>query len=226
MNITRSAFIAFSPWTAERPAMILVGKNRSNCLTTIGGRKENGETEQLCLIREVLEETKGVINFHQYPELLSSAIMRKYENCQYYFTETTYEVLLNVQEEFKLASSDRDVCNELNSLEVVSIETLAEDFIVNKSIPAHPNFQNMFLDIGFDTIVKRRTTYFVKNIGARVDLKVAIDAIPKIVSVFPTQRGLPIVYGIVIPNGIFITDQYYFRNERGMLFRNGFSPDL
>jgi len=222
MNITRSALILFSPWSADKSAMMLIAKNKSNCLTTIGGRKESGETEILCLIREVLEETKGVIDYRNYPEFLSKAIPRKFKNCQYYFLETSLQNLLERQKDFTKATSDRAVCNELNSLEVMSIEDLAEDFIVNKSIPAHDEFTEMFLDIGFDTIANRRTTYFTHNIGARVDLRVPIYTLPKLVSVSLFPKGLPIIYGVIIPNGTYITEQYYFRNEKGSLFRSGF----
>lgn len=226
MDITRSALILYTneeigtDGTFKSPS-ILVGVNQGE-ITTIGGRREGKETEQLCLIREVREETKEVLDYSNCPEVLSAAIIRKYNRCQYYFLKTSLKNLIRIREKFLVTTSDKAVSNELSSIEILDIEKLIEDLVVHKVNSYKPDFENMFLDIGFDTIVGRRINYMSNTIAAKVDQAVPTSRIPSMISVFPFPNDLPIIYGVILPYRLFITDQFYFQKDGKRLFRSGF----
>lgn len=229
METQRSALILFS--TTNHHVHLLIGVNRGS-LTTIGGRRQERESELDCLIREVKEETKKIIDYTMCHELLSMAIIKRYNSCYYAFLETDLPNLLEIREEFSKTTALEPECNELSSLEVVELDKFVEELIVGSSKPANgflcrAELKMMMLDVGFDIMKKRRVgnnspiNYFSSQMSVKVDLYCPVAEVPLIISVFPFNKNLPRVYGVILMNGCYISDQFFFEEPDRILYRSG-----
>lgn len=226
----RSALVLFST-SLNKQVHILIGINGGQ-YTTIGGRRKTNETEIGCLIREVNEETKNVIDYTDSQKLLSIATLRKYNDCSYYFLETDYQDLVDRREEFSKATANEPESNELTSLEVVQLEAFVEKLICQPdNVPCRTELKNMILDMGFDVMKKRRPApgqlsefpinYQPSQLPIKADLWCDISELPQIVSVFLFNENLPAVYGNITNRGGYLTDQYFFEDQEQILFRSG-----
>jgi 8-oxo-dGTP pyrophosphatase MutT (NUDIX family) len=218
----RSALILYAE---EGGITIFAGINQGD-LTTIGGRRETRESEMDCLIREIKEETRDIIDYTNCPEILASALSRKHNGCFYVFVKTTVERMIAIREQFLKTVSERRESNELSSLELIDLKELIRNYIQNKGPPSRPEFRNMILDIGYDTLCppERKINHFTDKMNIRAVIHVPIANIPHIVSLFMFNEGLPNIYGITQTNNFFISDQYFFTDKHGRWFRCGFVP--
>lgn len=239
MDTQRSALMLYS--LVDDKVFLLLGVNRKQ-LTTIGGRRQEKENEMDCLIREIREETKRVIDYTNCPDFLSIATMKRYNLCFYAFLETSHQNLQRICYEFSKATASDPESNELSSLEIINLDEFVEKAIVigetsqhriadGTSITARPELRRMILDIGFDVLRKKRTSkteshllpinYFSSQMSVKVELFCPVSEVPMIVSVSPFNRDLPHVYGIVLPSGCYISDQFFLDEPRRTLYRTG-----
>lgn len=221
MSISRAALILYSPATTGRERCALFGKGRSG-ITTLGGRIAPGETWLDCLVRELIEETRGILNYSLYKDIFITAPHKCYDQCVYVFYETTYERLVAIAQEFPLTTSTRDVCNEMCSLEVCPIDDLLRDMIVYKKQRYNEVFHSMFLTVGYDTLKGNTCNHITAKIDLEGELHVPISRLPRVVCLTPIRRDVPIVYGTILSKGLIITDQYYMDEDDRRLFRSGY----
>jgi hypothetical protein len=220
LSVSRAAMILYSSVSSERGICALFGVG-ANGLTTLGGRKSAHETWVDCLIRELIEETRGILDYSLYNEIFLTAKNFYFDQCIYVLIETSYETLRDISLEFPRTSSSREVCNELSSLEVCLIDDLIKDMIIDKKRRYNENFLSMFLTVGYDTLKGNTWNYMSSKIDLNVVLEVPISQIPKVVCLTPINRGTPVIYGTIPPKRLFITDQMYLREGNKFLYRSG-----
>ena len=95
-------------------------------LTSLGGRISPRETWLDCLVRELKEETRDILDYTYCKDIFLSSPAQtiNFDNCAYVFYPTTLETLRRISEDFPKTSSTRAVCNEMRSLEVINIDAL------------------------------------------------------------------------------------------------------
>jgi 8-oxo-dGTP pyrophosphatase MutT (NUDIX family) len=223
--IRRSALILYSieRSTTSNRITIFAGVNQGE-LTSIGGRKEARESEMECLIREIKEETKDIVDYTNCPEILSTALSRKCNGFYDVCVETTRERMTEIREQFLSTISGKRESNELSSLELIDLDQLIKSYILKKDPPSRPDFKKMLLDVGYDAIVSRfdrKINYYTDKMNIRVNFYAKIGDLPEIVSMVMFNDNLPNVYAKIQSNGFFITDQYYFEDREGRWFRSG-----
>lgn len=218
--VSRAALILYT--NDSDTTYVLLGKG-SNGLTTLGGRTQHREVWLNCLIRELQEETRGLLDYSNHPEifLTKPAQIIESSNCAYVFFPSTLDSLKRIAKKFPETSSDRLVCNEMLSLEIVSVDTLIIDRITTRSIPCAPMFETMFLNIGYDTLKGNTCNYTTANVSIEADMFQPIGSLPSIICLTPIDHGLPVVYGFSPSQGLFITDQFYLEEKGRRLFRSG-----
>jgi 8-oxo-dGTP pyrophosphatase MutT (NUDIX family) len=234
-TVSRSALILYCPaeprdQTAKASGMgnaskvcALFGRGRSG-LTTLGGRISSGETWLDCLVRELIEETRGILNYSLYKEIFQTARNFCFDQCIYVLFETTYDVLVSIAAQFPFTTSGRDVCNEMLSLEVCPIDDLIKDMVVERKNRYNETFQNMFLTIGYDTLKGNTCNHLVSRIDLDAEIYTPISRLPRVVCLTPIKKDIPIVYGTILSRNLYITDQYYLDDGERRLFRSGYMP--
>ncbi len=220
---TRSALILFSETIVDSKKIthVLLG-NGSNGLTTIGGRKKLGENDVGCLIREISEETRNLLDYSKIPEFFNSKSCNKisFSNCLYVFIQDTYSSLKNISEKYKTTESSTEEGNELKSLDLIDVDDLICDLIIEKTrFIYNDTFKTMFLNVGYDKLKKIEWNRQSRKIGVQVDLKESYSAIPEYISLHINDRFLTRIYGKILSNGLLISDQYYGFVRGKHLFR-------
>jgi 8-oxo-dGTP pyrophosphatase MutT (NUDIX family) len=221
--ISRAALILYSKDSTK--THILLGKGKSG-LTTIGGRTKPGENKYDCMVREVKEETRGLLDYTSSKEIFMSCETLEYDKCLYAFIETDLRTLEGIANEFPKTFSNNDDCNELSALIVVNIDELIKDMVVSKLISCTICFRDMFMNVGYDRLKGNFCNYNATQMSIIVDLYVKISELPLYICLTPFKDNLPVVYGSIPSRGLFITDQYYLEEGEKRLFRFGFVPLL
>lgn len=170
---TRSALILYSKIyteTKEEKIHILIGMGDKG-LTSIGGRREqNDKTDIDCLIREVKEETRGILDYSLIPETFSNkeeCEKVSYQSCLYAFLQTSHEKLLKIKDIFQNKEAGRSVEMELSSLIVADINDLLIDIIKKRNnYQFNPVFKDMFLNMGFDELKNIRWNYLSEKLNS------------------------------------------------------------
>ena len=226
----RAALVLYSSpsATGNRGIHVLLGKG-AHGLTTLGGRVQPRETWIDCLVRELIEETRGILDYSNCRDMLLVSPTRiiEFDNCAYVFCPTTLETLGNIAKQFPETKSPHVVCNEMSSLEVVSIDNLMESLIESliTSRADRPTcakkFESMFLTIGFDLMRGNTWNHITMNINEEVTMFKSVSSLPPVVCLTAIDRGLPVVYGFIEKHGLFITDQCYFERKNRRLYRSG-----
>lgn len=227
MSICRTALILHATHSGQ--VFALFGKSRTG-ITTIGGRIGRGENWLDCLVRELNEETRGILNYSLHKEIFLTKRCICFDQCMYVFYQTTYEKLVSVSERFPLTTSVRDVCNEMLSLEVCSIDELIIDILVTQSSQRkfryNDAFQSMFLTIGYDLLKGNTCNHITTTIDLEAEISVLIASLPRVVCLTAIPDNLPMIYGVIPSKKLYITDQFFSesKNESGeikRLFRSG-----
>jgi 8-oxo-dGTP pyrophosphatase MutT (NUDIX family) len=221
-GLGRAALILYSK-QGDKISMLLGDGARG--LTTLGGRTKPKEHWIDCLVREVKEETRGILDYALCKKMFlfppSQTVIS--DNCAYVFHPVDLSVLTGVAEQFPLTSSPESVCNEMSSLKVVDIDHLIEDLVVNEieTMTCNPRFKIMFMNVGYDTLRGNTFNFITENTNIDADLSHQISDIPPVICLTPINHGLPVVYGFSRSHTLFITDQFYFERDGRRLFRSG-----
>jgi len=106
-------------------------------LTSLGGRTNLHENWLDCLVRELKEETRDVLDYSLCKDMFLTSPTQaiNFNNCAYVFYPTSLETLRGISEAFPKTSSNRSVCNEMLSLEVIDIDTLIINLVESHSPP-------------------------------------------------------------------------------------------
>lgn len=222
-STSRSALLLYHIVQGDVYVLLGMGDGaRLSGLTTIGGRPINeSETEIECLVREVFEETRGLLDYSSCPEIFLMNKHIRYDSCFYSFMEVKKSMLEKLCSDFTKTSSHKKVCNELLSLELLSSKELIRDIVESRNgcrskWTYNDTFRKMFLDVGFDTLHNNKHNYITEEIGLPVHLLSPIDRIPSMVSLQTKKDLLKNVYGTIqrFKAGItvFIGDQFYFED--------------
>lgn len=220
-TIKRCALIYYS---IEKDLVhVLVGKS-SNKLTTIGGRKKIGESNIDCCVREIFEETKGVIDFRACPNAINISKQVTYSGCKFYMIEILHETLLNITEAFKKAVGYTKESNELESLEVLEIHKLIENLIYN-NVAYKDEFKVFMIDVCYDMLCNVQHSEFIENLNSDVKLNITISELPQKVSFVKQDQQFLLndaVKIIGVKNNTLYTEQFFFKKENRLLFKSGF----
>lgn len=224
MSTTRSAIILYSKiFNSEKNILetyILVG-NGANGYTSIGGRRNKSENKISCLIRELKEETRNILDYSMIPEFFTSNYCNEvvFANCSYFMVPCNYERLYEIGEDFK--KTEPIETDELTSLDIFEIKDLIWNIIKNEAkFQVNPTFKEMFLSIGFDWLSNSHWNKEVKNLNCRDFISyTSFLEYPQIVSLHPKHSTyLKKEYGIIGDN-LVISDQYYGVINNEHLFR-------
>jgi 8-oxo-dGTP pyrophosphatase MutT (NUDIX family) len=225
-NVSRAALILYTK--EDGKTFALLGKN-ANGLTSLGGRSNTRETWIDCLVRELKEETRGILDYSECKKMLQIQPGRTVitDNCAYVFYPVPMSVLRETSEKFPLTSSPNPHCNEMSSLEIVEIDSLIEDIIMHETteteshILCNPTFKAMFMNIGYDVLKGNICNFFTENVGIEFELSCRISDLPHTICLTPINDRLPIVYGYSKSKSLFITEQFYLEQGGRKLFRSG-----
>lgn len=228
-SVGRAALILYS--IRDDGIFILLGSG-ANGLTTLGGRTEPSEMWLDCLIREIKEETRGILDYSKCKKMFLSPPTKVviYGNCAYAFYPTEMSVLIDTAKEFLHTKSSQTVCNEMASLEIISIDELIEELVRQYNsdadtlvprIVCSPAFRSMFLDMGYDTLKGNICNFITENVSIEADMFCKINELPQMICLTPIDHKLPAIYGHSRTQGVFITDQFYFERNGMRLFRSG-----
>lgn len=197
---------------------VLLGKQAlTNQLTTIGGRKiSTRESDMDCVIREMREETKGIIDYTEITEYHSYNNRNKiyYSTSAYYFNQADHETLEHFCDLF-----DRTDSTDISSMELTSLVLLCIDDVLldmNSESPQmiyNPNFRNMFLGVGYDYLKKNICNHNVTKLGIPIEFakNITLSQIPEYISFHHTDHSyLPVIYGKTLDKEpLYISNQYY-----------------
>lgn len=223
---TRSALILFSETIIDgkKNIHILLGMGREG-LTTIGGRRERGDgTDIACLIREVKEESKGILDYSLIPEYFNikpQCEKISHNNCLYVFSQTSYSKLKEISNSFQNVNSNKTCESELISLEIVEIHDLLIDLVKNQyKFSYNKTFKEMFLNAGYDQLKGIIWNKKSKKIIWDVNLNCDISTIPEYISLHPIQLSRK-CYGVAFSKttNFYIYDQYYGEINGEHIFR-------
>lgn len=164
-------------------------------LTTIGGRKKKSESNMKCCSREILEETKGLIDYSPFEYGLNNGIIYNYAGCSYYVIEAPYEELNEICHTFKTIISDKKECNELNDLILFDIDNLVHMFL-NNAIFAKRELIAFTYEVLYRLLkpIEGRGMP-VSNIQEPVVLSVPLETLPKVVDIVSKTKDGSKVYG-------------------------------
>jgi hypothetical protein len=250
---TRSALIYYTEVIANntREVYVMLAKGLSG-ITTPGGRSLK-ETEIDRLVREINEELRGIIDFNDSKELLYECQLNgtngnnksiRYDGCFYCFIKVDMGYMRYVKEQFPKTTSERTVCNELISIEILNIKDIIVDMVCDKYLPLPEEFakvqrckytetfERMFMSVGFDLLFGNKHNKPADSIGVPARILEPLDSVPLYVSIRPYRVLMPKVYGIilkgtmvgesiVLTNDLYIGDQFYFEGDRTMVYRSG-----
>lgn len=197
---------------------VLLGKQAlTNQITTIGGRKISArETDMECMIREMREESKGIIDYTEIMEYYMYNNRNKIYHTTgvYYFNQADHETLEHFCDLFDKTNSTDVSSMELTSLVLLCIDDILLDInSTNSEMVYNPNFKNMFLGIGYDYLKKNICNHNVMKLGIPIEFSknITLSQIPEYVSFHHTNHlYLPVIYGKTLDKEPFyISDQYY-----------------
>jgi 8-oxo-dGTP pyrophosphatase MutT (NUDIX family) len=222
-NITRAALVLFNK--TDEKTHVLLGKG-ANGLTTLGGRTRSKESWIDCLVREVKEETRGILDYAECKRILQlpPAQAVAIDNCAYVFFPVELSVMKETAERFIHIRVEDEAWNEMSSIEIVDIDWLIEELVVGDALGSsvfNPTFKEMFLDIGYDVIRGNACNYITENVAIEAEISCRISEIPRTICLSPINDKLPVVYGFSKAKGLYITDQYYMQRNGKRLFRSG-----
>lgn len=229
--VGRSALILYSDLPtgvdgSERKTLILLGKGVRG-LTTIGGRAVPGESWLDCLVREVREETRGLLDYGACKNMFLSPPARAvvYSNCVYILYPADPRALMEVASKFLSTTSSLPDSDEMSELCVVSASNVIEELVCSPRTNIYnPLFRAMFMDVGFDALWGNNCNRFTDTLNIEVKHCSAIWHFPPIVCVAPFDDNFPRIYAYSENEVLFVTDQYYFSRSGRRLFRNGWHP--
>jgi hypothetical protein len=222
MCTSRSALVLYSKIfnkeNGKFETYILLGYGK-NGITSIGGRKNQGESEIGCLIRELNEETKKILDYSRVSDFFTSNACKKltHSKCSYFMVKCKYEDLFEIQRNFnKLEKTSED---ELSDLNICEISDLIHDVVKNK-IQVNKTFREMFLSVGFDWFNKSTWNKEISTLSCKdFDTEVDYLKFPAYISLHaPSANYLPVVYG-TISKKYLMSNQYYGFIKGEHLFR-------
>lgn len=225
MSTTRSAIVLYSKIFNHKKGIfetyILIGKG-SNGFTTIGGRRNKTENKITCLIRELKEETRNILDYSSIPEFFTTNCCDEvvFANCSYFMVPCTYERLLEITEDFEEKPPTCLDSDELSSLNVFEIKDLIWRMVKDEKFQINPTFEEMYLSVGFDWLSNSHWNKEAKNLNCRDFVSfLPFSDYPPFVSLHPVNSTyVKKEYGIISENFV-ISDQYYGFINNEHLFR-------
>ncbi len=209
----------------------MLAKNLLSGITTIGGRS-TVETEIDRLVREILEELRGIIDYSEHKELLYECMSNgkdnkciRYDGCYYCFIKVEMEFMESIKAEFPKIQTNRDVCNELSSIEIISTKEIIMDMVSkkqteysDKDILIFDNFEvkrrkytetfeRMFMSVGYDTLHGIHHNKQAEQLNIQAEITSKIQDIPLYVSIRPYKVLMPNVYGIIHKGTVICSKQ-------------------
>lgn len=224
---TRSAIIFYSEQHVcgeQKKIYALFGKGDKG-ITTIGGRKERTDKNDIdCLIREVKEETKGILDYSLIPEYftLKESERFSFNNCLYILIKINISEMQTICEDFKKAKATKDCEKELNDLEIFNIDVLIFDLVTSNKFVYNETFKEMFLCVGYDELKKNPWNKQSRKIANDlVNLNKSYAEFPLYISLHPSDTLPGKIYGKITMKDIifYIYDQYYGKINNKHLFR-------
>lgn len=209
----------------QKKIFVLLPLSVNRCITTFGGRKKNTcETDIECLIRELTEESRGVLDYSKISELFNSnKNYTKFSHCGclYIAIQDKYENLKRIKEIIENTKQKASESEEISAVELFDIDELIYDLA--KDLDKHyytPAFRDMFLSVGYDFFKKNLCNRETKKIGADVKYYTDIGKIPHYVSLHLMKNNLKNIYCEIYSKGtMYVSDQYYGFINGEHLFR-------
>lgn len=156
-------------------------------LTSIGGRKKSKESDIDCCCREVFEETKELVNFYPYKHGLHSGTIYTYHACNYYILEESYDDLVDLCNQFKMATSDKPEQNELSDLVLFDIDHLVR--VLLRNAMAYKDELKDFVLEALYRLLKPAVNRGLRvvEIDEEANLLVPISKLPNVIDILPTE---------------------------------------
>lgn len=228
--ISRAALILYSELiinNKHKIYLLLPTSSVTGCITTLGGRKtDKRETDIECVIREAREESRGILNYGEIPEIFTTKNFTKllYKECAYFIGQIPFQELKKIQKLFDATEQVNTEFDEISKLNYYDIDKLIFDLNCEKSFyKYHPSFSDMFLSVGYDFLKKITCNRETRKLGIEGKIYTKISSLPEYVSLQPLLiSDAPKLYGEVIcaNNLFYIYDQYYGKFGGVNLFRN------
>lgn len=203
-----------------------------NITTFGGGRMHSLETDIECVIREVREESRNILDYNKIFELITSTgNMSKFifSSCVYYTMKTSLSNLIKTAKKINNSEQVQTEKDEISCVKIFEIDDLIYDMVKNENkFNFTPRFKEMFLTFGYDFFNKNFFNHETKKLGLRVEYKDSISKIPPIVSLHPSKEGLDKIYfetkignpeKIYGDFSLYASDQYYGIVKGEKLFR-------
>jgi 8-oxo-dGTP pyrophosphatase MutT (NUDIX family) len=196
-------------------------------LTSIGGRKDKGETDVECCCREAFEETKELVDYRPHKFGLNIGTIYTFSGCAYYIIQEQYEDLSNLCENFKKTHSDRKEQNELSELILFDLSKLAEVLILNR-IAYKEELKEFILTILYRLLKPSPNKgLFTIEVDEPAELFVSLKDLPITIDLVSKEallkfRNKPKVYGKTLNTNLFITECAF---DECNLFRSGISME-
>jgi len=196
-------------------------------LTSIGGRRNRGETDVECCCREAFEETKELVDYYPHKFGLNTGITYTFSGCAYYVIQENYEDLTNLCETFKKTHSHKREQNELSELILFNLTKLCEVLILNR-VAYKEELKEFILTILYRLlrpvsgkgILTIDVEYNVELFVSLKDLPLTVDITSEVA--MSSYKNKPKVYGKVKNSKLFVTECSF---DECKLFRSGVSMD-
>jgi 8-oxo-dGTP pyrophosphatase MutT (NUDIX family) len=220
--VSRRCALIYYSRSPTKDIYVLIGDSNGE-LTTIGGRKNRGETDLDCCCREAFEETKELVDYYPYKHGLNTGIIYTFSGCTYYIIEENHEALVQLSERFKNTHSEREEQNELSELILFNLNKLVEMLVLNQ-IAYKEELEEFVLTILYRLLKPNvGRSLLVLEIEDEVELFVSLKDLPPTVDLLDEEylnslTCKPRVYGKLVSKDVFLTELLY---DECSLFRSG-----